>query len=113
MSAVAAVSDSSEAGVIRVDRRARIVAGRLGTSALLGGPRLWPRCKARNLELELASVTRRELRRLGLKWLAGNRAHGVSVLPSAERDRRAPPGRRRSSCQSPTTSGAQTLSVGD
>jgi hypothetical protein len=79
-------TDSSEAGVIRVDRRARIVAGRRGTFALLGGPRLWLRCKARNLELELASVTRRELGRPRLKWLAGNRAHAVSVLPSAERE---------------------------
>ena len=78
--------DRSEAGVIRVDRRARIVTRRLGTSALLGCPWLCPQCKPGDLELELAPVTRRELGGLGLKWLAGNRAHRASLLPAADRE---------------------------
>jgi hypothetical protein len=66
--------------VIRVDRRGRIVIRRLGSSALLGGLRLWRRCKTGDLELELAPVTRGELRGPGIEWLAGNRTHGASLL---------------------------------
>ena len=73
----------SGAGVIRAGRRTQIVARRLGTYALLRRPRPWLRCRAGELQFELPSVTRRELRSLRLERLAGNRAHGASVLPSA------------------------------
>src|SRR5215213_7006298 len=83
---------------MRVDRRARIVTRRLGTSALLGGPWLWSWCKAGDLEPELAPVTRRELGRLGLKWLAGNRAHWASLLPAADRESGTPAHRATRQC---------------
>jgi hypothetical protein len=77
--------DCSEAGVIRVDRRARIVTRRLGTSALLGAPGFGRSVSPGTLSLNLRPSLVMS-GGLGLEWLAGNRVHGASLLPAADRE---------------------------
>jgi hypothetical protein len=61
--------------VIRVDRRAWVVAGRLGAATLLGRGRLRARGKAGNSESDLATVAGRQLRGLRVERFAGDWGH--------------------------------------
>jgi len=63
---------------------ARIVARRLLRATFLGLKRLDARRQTRHLEVDLAPVLRRELKRLRSQWLSRNGAHGERLPHIAE-----------------------------